>query len=442
MSAYEVTGRTDYLDALYAAVDELRKTVEREGGNLAGRRPNATRSGTLLSCLIRLLEFDRRFGRLDRREVTGWIVRTVEAFHKLVRPRDEGPARLSTRCAGNNRMMYHAFGYVASLGDAPDWAKKDFGALLGSPAYHTTHPDEERFEFIRPGCHNDIITVCSTIEEGTEMWLWSSAETMALHEKVFGEAGFPKPDDPMRAYYAEYQRACREDPESIVALAPEAPAPAEHGEFSPIPACVVGWAEAPPTIDGSADDACWKDATALTEFTLPWSKADAERDFSRKSRLDTTIKLACDRENLYVIMIAPDLKPPERRRRRDSGQYRDDGIEIFLDTNFNRTSYWKIAVNLEGEPSDAYYVEPFLAASGWNPKMMIGRRPGVIEIALPFKEFTSKWSVDDLVRPRGKWSANFYRMGDGSSWAGHNMSISSHTPQGFGVLTFEEPEGR
>ena len=431
MSAYEATGRAEYLDALYAAAGELRKTYEKNKGSLVGRWKDATGKGVLLSCLIRLLWFDERFDRLDRAEVTRWIVDTVSVFQKEVRRREDGSARLALRCSGSNRLMYHAFAWVAALPDAPDWAKDDFRDLVTLPAYHTTHPDEERFESIRPGSRDGVINVCSTIEEGTEMWLWNSAETMALAEKVFGEAALPKADDPMNAFYAEYQRACRDDPDSLIALAPEAPEADEMGDFPRIPTCRVAYAKTPPVIDGDPDDACWRDAEPMRDFTL--------QNRAGPSKLNTTVKLAHDREHLYVVMIAPDLKPPARTDKRDGRQWQEDGIELFLDTNFDRTSYWKIALNLEGEPADDFWVQPFLAVSDWDPRMTLGRKPGVIEIAIPFKEFACRWSAPHVATPEGKWSANVCRMGDGSSWVGHNMALTAHLPQGFGVLTFDAP---
>jgi len=324
-------------------------------------------------------------------------------------------------------MMYHAFGWVAALPDAPDWAREDFRSFMGTPAYHTTHPDEERFEYIRPGSHDGIITVCSTIEEGTEMWLWASAETIALYEKVFGKAGLPSPDDPMNAYYAEYGRACREDPKSLVALEPEVPDPDQMGGFTRIPVCKVPFTGKPPAVDGDADDPCWTQAVSITDFTLESN--------SGPSQLKTTVKLAWDRENLYVLMLAPDLKPPKRVRGRDGGQWQEDGIELFLDTNFDRTSYWQIVLNLTGESGDACYVQPLLSVDDWNPDFRFGRKPGVIEIAIPFKAFDCKWDVEGPVVPK-RWSANFCRTGDGSSWVGYNMALIAHIPQGFGVLEF------
>ena len=432
MSAYEATGDARYLDALYATLPILREVAARSKGTLVGRWKDPTRCGILTTCLIRLLDFDERFGRLDRAEVTGWIVKTTEVFHRLVRRRADGSARLTTRCAGSNRMMEHAFGWVAALPDAPDWAKDDFRDLMLLPAWHTTQPDEERFDFIRPGCHDGRITVCSTIEEGTEMFLWNSAETLALHQKVFGKSALPKPDDPMNAYYAEYQRTCREDPDSIIPLPAEAPDEAERGDFKRIPTYTVVRAKTPPVIDGDPSDDCWKRANAITGLTL--------RDRVGPSKLDTTFKVAYDAEHLYVLLIAPDLKPPSRQHRRDGRQWAEDGMELFLDTNFDRTSYFKIALNLSGPSCDDYWAQPFLADRNWNPKLHVGRKPGVIEVAIPFKEFPGPWNANRPVRPEGKWSANFYRTGDSSSWVGYNMLLTSHIPQGFGVLVFEKPD--
>ena len=434
MSAYEATGDRKYLDALYAAVPELRKAYERYKGSFVGRYKDSHGRGVLLTCLIRFMELDKRFGRLDRAEMTKWIVDTVKVFHPLVRRREQGPGGLSLRCSGRNRMMYHAFGWVAALDDPPDWARDDFRSLMGTPAYHTTHPDEERFDFIRPGCHDGRLTVCSTIEEGTEMWLWASAETITLYQKVFGKTALPKPDDPMNAFYAEYQRACREDPESIIALAPEAPEPVDRGDFRKIPTYTVVRAKTPPVIDGDSSDACWKAADVITGLT--------RRDRAGPAKLDTTFKVAYDAEHLYVILIAPDLKPPSRIHRRDGRQWAEDGMELFLDTNFDRTSYFKIALNLKGASCDDYWAQPFLANRHWNPKLRIGRKPGVIELAIPFREFPGPWNDNRSVKPDGKWSANFCRTGDGASWVGYNMLLTAHVPQGFGVLKFEKPNGR
>ncbi|HUU43374.1 MAG TPA: sugar-binding protein, partial [Planctomycetota bacterium] len=433
MSAFEATGDTKYLDALAAAVPLLKEVYDR-GNTLVGRWRDPTRYGTLLSCLIRALDLDEPFDRLDRAEVTKWIVDTTETFHKTLRRRPDGSLSLPAGCAGSSAMMFHAFAWVAALPDAPPWARDDVRGLLGVPAWRSTHPDEERFDYIRPGTLDGRITVCSTIEEGTEMFLWNSAETMALYGKVFGEAVALNVGDPLDAFFAEYGRACREDPDSIIPLEPEAPTREEMGDFPRIPVYRVVRAKTPPAIDGDPADPVWQHAAPMTGFTL--------QDRRGPSRLDTSVRLACDRDHLYVLVIAPDLKPPRENYPRDGKQWQDDGIEIFLDENFDRTSYAKIAVNLTGEPSDEYYVQPFLAMSEWNPAMRIGRRPGVIELAIPLKDFAGRWNANRQAKPEGRWSANFYRMGDGSSWVGYNMLLTSHIPQGFGILEFEEAADR
>ncbi|NQU10954.1 hypothetical protein HQ590_09205, partial [bacterium] len=127
---------------------------------------------------------------------------------------------------------------------------------------------------------------------------------------------------------------------------------------------------------------------------------------------------------------------------------RDDSIEIFLDTNFNRTDYQQLIVNTRG-----YYWGQYCRSfrddgtgSRWDPKPQIkssvSKETGrwTCEIMIPFDQLGG-------VPPKGKrWSVNFNRNYRGQKGANHQLqnwflvyesSTASHyyhNPARFGVF--------
>ena len=103
-----------------------------------------------------------------------------------------------------------------------------------------------------------------------------------------------------------------------------------------------------------------------------------------------------DRNNLYlgITSFEPEIKKLNlRHRKHDSEVFKDDSIEIFLDLNQDRKSYYHIVVNSAGTIYDSFNIMSFDGShytnKGWNCHCRVatskGKNAWTVEIAIPFK---------------------------------------------------------
>jgi len=135
----------------------------------------------------------------------------------------------------------------------------------------------------------------------------------------------------------------------------------------------------PPVIDGNLDDKAWNLCNALESFYTP--------DTESKSKFPTETRVAWDDENLYVSFRCrePNLSGlVTRYRDRDWPVWQDDSVEILIDTNFDRKSFYLFDFNANGAVYDAFEREP-----EWNGEHTVksGREKDAwtLEVAFPWK---------------------------------------------------------
>jgi hypothetical protein len=107
-------------------------------------------------------------------------------------------------------------------------------------------------------------------------------------------------------------------------------------------------ARTPPVIDGRDDDAVWRTAPAVSEFTQ-WMPTEG-----RAPRFRTAVKVAYDPANLYVLVRAFDPRPDSIIRileRRDTFTP-SDMIWLFVDSYHDRRTGYEFAVNAAGTKID------------------------------------------------------------------------------------------
>ncbi len=137
--------------------------------------------------------------------------------------------------------------------------------------------------------------------------------------------------------------------------------------------------DSPPTIDGMLDEDLWQrlpDLNGLVSYTL-----DAEAD------VPTSAWVAWDSDNLYVAARCTEphldrLKTDADHR--DHGVWQDDGVEVILDTNLDRQTYYQCIVNANGMihdsmGSDTAWDRPLVRATGRESDAW------TVEIAIPWK---------------------------------------------------------
>ncbi len=202
--------------------------------------------------------------------------------------------------------------------------------------------------------------------------------------------------------------------------------------LAPTPLATVGKTDKPPAIDGKLDDACWQAGASavLSNFVLP--------DMSALATVQTEARLCYDAQKLYLGVRCEEPNIASLRaysKTRDEAVWRDDCIEIFLDANHDRKSYYHVIVNSLGTIFDAS--EP--GDESWNAaieaKASVGDDSWTAELAIPFADLGGAPEVGAI------WGFNLGR----ERYAGEeNLSIWSptyakfHEPDRFGEIVFAE----
>jgi len=193
---------------------------------------------------------------------------------------------------------------------------------------------------------------------------------------------------------------------------------------------VVPKAGSPPAIDGVLDDVAWKHAARIEQFFLVGG--------SGNPTVRTTLLATYDSEYLYVAFACEEGK----RRKPIVGRgdiWRDDEVEIYLDTENQRKGYKQLIVNAGGDKMELSW-----PGGGWNvgaiARATIAEGSGwTVEIALPFR------GLGKIPSPGDTWAANFCRYRpEGAdfpleliTWAPTEKGFGGDEVAKFGTLTFE-----
>ena len=187
--------------------------------------------------------------------------------------------------------------------------------------------------------------------------------------------------------------------------------------------------ESPPTIDGRLNDPQWKRIPRVTGFVQQ----------GNYSSLQTFVRAAWDDEALYIAFecLTPDPGALEiGDTERDDAVGRGASVEIFLDTNRDRRTYYQIVSN----PGAGIYDGKELDKS-WNAdydvKAAVGESSWSLEITIPFKSLGASVPED-----KTKWGANLCRnispsqRGHGRYTSWIDIKGGFHKPAQFGGLLF------
>lgn len=160
----------------------------------------------------------------------------------------------------------------------------------------------------------------------------------------------------------------------------------------------VGRCDKAPVIDGSLDDACWKDAKSIGGL-LQLGKA------LKAASPNTEVKLAYDSANIYVAFVCeePDMKSLKAEaRKRNDPVFMDDCVEIFLDVQRNQKVF-HVALNTNNVIWDVKSDDGL-----WHGKYetAISKLDGrwQAEIAIPVSNFGMAG-----IKPGDRWNVNFCR---------------------------------
>ncbi len=174
-------------------------------------------------------------------------------------------------------------------------------------------------------------------------------------------------------------------------------------------------AMSPIKTDGVLEEETWKAAAVATDFymVLPM-------DTSR-TNVQTTVKMAYDKDNLYIIAIChlPKAKTPYmvESLRRDFVFGKNDNFIFFLDPFNDLTNGYTFGANAAGAQWDGTLYEGGKADLNWDNKWVSVVEnyddKWVFEAAIPFKTIRYKKGIT-------QWGVNFSRLditaAEKSSW--------------------------
>ena len=188
-----------------------------------------------------------------------------------------------------------------------------------------------------------------------------------------------------------------------------------------------------PIIDGKLNDSSWQKATKVNSFFLI-KKAGSPTQ-------KTIAYLGYDKNNLYVAFRCFDdqIQNLKTEVTRDDGRVdRDSCVEIFLDTNNDRKTYFHFMTNPLGTRYDAHKYErspPYGEItwnSNWQVKTSKDNQSWIAEIAIPFRSLGLKSPTEGI-----NWGFNLcreeHRVKEYSSWA---TAKGFHVPEEFGDMVF------
>ena len=141
-------------------------------------------------------------------------------------------------------------------------------------------------------------------------------------------------------------------------------------------------ASQPPNIDAKPDDDCWKPAMVATDFSR-LSSGGLQRAFRQ-----TTVRAAWDSRALYLHMICLEPDPASITAvvaQRDGATWMEDALEVFLQPDTAKTTYFHFIANAKGVLYDelgtdgAFNAEVTLAAA-------IEQEAWLVEMAIPWAE--------------------------------------------------------
>ncbi len=175
---------------------------------------------------------------------------------------------------------------------------------------------------------------------------------------------------------------------------------ARTGPVSPRNVTATRTTQNPPAIDGDLTDICWQDhnSARLTHFVTP--------DMHGLADPQTEALVCFDDDNLYIAVRCDEPQPEKllmEQTERDGPVWQDDCVELFLDTNRDRRTFYQIVINAKGVLHD----QGSEAGVDWDADIQVAANIGdaswQIEIAIPFAD------LDTVVHPGDTWGFNVGR---------------------------------
>ena len=187
--------------------------------------------------------------------------------------------------------------------------------------------------------------------------------------------------------------------------------------------------ERPPKVDGRIERGEWPpfvEEPFWDIFAVP----------DRAAKEGTKFSVCYDEKALYIAAVCQEPKPEGLVKAvtwHDGPVYQDDSIEVFLDTNLDRKTYFHFVANCIGTRFEEFVMDKSWDAD-WLAAASVGKDRWTLEMAIPFSALKVKPKEGDV------WGFNICR----EHWAHGRKEISAwsltrggfHNPKAFGRLIF------
>lgn len=222
---------------------------------------------------------------------------------------------------------------------------------------------------------------------------------------------------------------------------------------------VCRWADAPPKIDGRADDPAWRHAREIDWFGLPWLGKGA-----RPARTATRARLLWDREYLYFYAEMDDADLYADVAEPDGQTWDNDVFELFFKPAADAPGYYELQVSAAGTKMDMFL--PRRGAGGYRRFKSDGSFRWETAVQLRgtlnrWQDVDEGWSVEgripwtDFLRTGGRpaiderWKFALCRYDYSVDFEGPELSTSAplaskpypdfHLYEDYATLRFEGP---
>ena len=173
---------------------------------------------------------------------------------------------------------------------------------------------------------------------------------------------------------------------------------------------------------------------------------------------ETTAQVFHDKTHLYIAFSCGDRDIHSSFSKRDEHLWKEEAVEVFIDTDDEANNYVEIEVSPKNILYDSYIVDPVnidvdatkkfdlkqiktaVSVDGTVNKRNDQDKRWTVEIAIPLTELIDDYQYDKLADY--KWKINFYRINQDASelkymsWSPTEGSF--HKPERFGTLLFDK----
>ena len=184
-----------------------------------------------------------------------------------------------------------------------------------------------------------------------------------------------------------------------------------------------------PEIDGRLDDECWKNLKAFDKFTCVITRTGP-------ANAPTRAYVGYDNKYLYVAFQCdePEMELLKKYIAKKAIGPFDESVEIFIDANRDRDTYYQLRVDVLGRREVRYGME-IVSDFSWQAHAVLADGGFTVEAAIPLSSF-----LKARISAETPWGFNVNRMRmidpptEFSAWS--NTAGGFHAPGKFGLLVF------